>query len=98
MTLQSPRKHTVKRGPYGNRKHPTVEPLLSGRKLAEMRVRAGLSQAELARRLGYGRQYIYHMEVGDCPVPKDRVQQIITLLTAAKAEWDALAAAMRTTF
>ena len=102
MTLQepkkTPRKHSPKRQPYGSRKPPKVEPLLTGRKLAEMRARAGLTQAELARRLGYGRQYIYHMEAGDCPVPKERVEQIVTLLTAAKAERDALLLAMLTTF
>ena len=98
MTLQPPKKHTVKRGPYGSRKPPKVEPLMTGRDLATMRARAGLTQAQLAKQLGYGRQYIWHIERGDAPVPSHRVQDILTILTAAKAEHDAIRAAMLTTF
>lgn len=98
MTLETSRKHTIKRGPYGSRKPPKVAPLMMGRELAQMRARAGLSQAELARRLRQLRQTVNKWERESQPIPRHHYQAILDVCTAAKVEYDTLHIAMLTTF
>lgn len=72
--------------------------VITGADVAEMRRMVGLSQAELARRLGYSRKsgqaYISNMEHGRCSVPRMRYQAIMAVLLAAKQEHDALTTLM----
>lgn len=68
--------------------HVTVRraPPLTGVDLPELRRRVGLSQAELARRLGYTRSALWHWESGRRDIPPEQVLRIVDLLSAAAIE------------
>ena len=56
-----------------------------GRRIAELRQRAGLSQRELAERLGWARDTIAHYELGRRAIGLDRLAAIAAALHVSPA-------------
>ena len=63
-----------------------MEHKLTGQDIATMRRRAGLSQAELARRLSFSRQYLCNIERGRRDIPYTQTARILNTLLAAHHE------------
>lgn len=60
---------------------------LNGTKLAETRIRAGLTQAALAERVGVGRAYINRLESGN---RRGLPATVVALATALGVDMDAI--------
>ncbi|HLZ23550.1 MAG TPA: helix-turn-helix transcriptional regulator, partial [Ktedonobacterales bacterium] len=78
-----------RRGPRG----PQVDAasvVMTGADLRKWRRQVGLSQAELARRLGYSNHTVCHWELGDKRVPPAHYRRILEELLKARSELEAL--------
>lgn len=64
------------------------EILLSAEELQRLRRRAGLTQTELAERLGTTKGTVNNWEQARCRVPRDKVARVIEIVRQAQAEYD----------
>lgn len=68
---------------------PNTPPLPTfSRRLRELRMAAGLSQAQLARAAGVGRQYVYQLEAGRRAPSWDVVQRLAAALGVGAAAFE----------
>ena len=61
-----------------------------GRRLAELRLAAGLTQKDVARALGVAQTFIARVECGTKPVPPARLASWAALLAGDQAELESL--------